>query len=235
MAAHATPLSVDLSSVMQHRYRSGMRHYSRIDRFLITADRAVRAVSGTTGITARPSPAQRIPAAELSAEQRRLAGRLLRVDHAGEVAAQALYEGQAAWARDKEVHTRLRQSASDEHDHLAWCAERVHDLGTHTSWLNPVWYAGSLAMGAMAGMIGDRWSLGFLSETERQVVRHIEDHLRRLPAEDAKSRAVLAQMRIDETHHGHQATLAGGEELPESIKHMMRLASRVMTGVAYWI
>jgi ubiquinone biosynthesis monooxygenase Coq7 len=185
----------------------------------------------------RPSPADPIDAKEevLPRAARRLSGRLLRVDHAGEVSAQALYRGQALTARDPEVRDQMRRSAEEENDHLAWCGQRIIELRSRRSMLGPIWYLGSYALGAVAGLAGDRWSLGFVNETERQVVKHLEDHIQRVPAGDAKSQAVLAHMKIDEAHHADVAISAGARELPGTVKRMMTLMSKVMTKTTYWI
>jgi ubiquinone biosynthesis monooxygenase Coq7 len=159
----------------------------------------------------------------------------MRVNHCGEVAAQALYQGQALTARLETVRERMEQAALEENDHLEWCERRVKALGGHLSYLNPLWYLGSFAIGAVAGAVGDKWSLGFVAETEKQVIAHLEDHLDRVSQNDKKSRAVLEQMKIDEAHHGAVARAAGGAELPGPIKQLMGLASRVMTRTAYWV
>ena len=159
----------------------------------------------------------------------------MRVNHAGEVAAQALYQGQALTARGSHVRESLRQAAQEEGDHLAWCEERLRELDSHPSVLNPLWYAGSLAIGALAGVLGDRVSLGFVAETERQVEGHLAEHLQRLPLNDERSRRILAQMKADETRHGENARAAGARELPAPVKLLMKLTARVMTRTAYWV
>ncbi len=159
----------------------------------------------------------------------------MRVNHSGEVAAQGLYHGQALVERDPQLRAQLLQAARDEGDHLAWCRERLDELGARTSALNPLWYAGSVAIGALAGVVGSKWSLGFVVETERQVEAHLDDHLGRLPGGDERSRAILAQMRADEIDHGAAARAAGGVDLPAPVRALMRLTSRVMTRVAYWL
>jgi ubiquinone biosynthesis monooxygenase Coq7 len=210
------------------------RAYSDLDRFFGHLDQALRTVLGPPP-QARPSPAAALPEDELSEAERVLAGRLMRVDHAGEICAQALYQGQAVTARRGEVRDKLEQAAAEENDHLAWTEERLRELGAHTSYLNPLWYLGSFTIGALAGLAGDKWSLGFLAETERQVVRHLEGHLDRLPPNDHKSRAILAQMKEDEGKHATVAIEAGAAELPEAVKQLMRLTSKVMTETAYWV
>ncbi len=211
------------------------RHYSPADHLIRHIDVGLRTLFGAPRVTERPNPAHDIPEAELSEAERRLSGALMRVDHAGEVAAQGLYEGQALTARLPEVREKMQRAAQEENDHLAWCEERAHELGSHVSYLNPLWYFGSLGIGAAAGLAGDRWSLGFVAETERQVIRHLDEHLTRLPAADARSRAILEQMREDEAHHATLALEAGGAELPGPVKKLMGFASKVMTRTTYWI
>ena len=159
----------------------------------------------------------------------------MRVNHSGEIAAQALYHGQAVTARDEAVKQRLEQSAEEEGDHLTWCQIRVEELGEKTSLLSVFWYWGSFAIGATAGLAGDKWSLGFIKETEDQVIEHLQGHLEQLPLEDQKSRAVIEQMMIDEAHHGDKAVEAGGVPLPLPVKLWMRAASKVMTTLSYRI
>ena len=179
------------------------------------------------------APAQ--PAAALEPEAARKAAGLMRVNHAGEVAAQALYHGQALVAREPELREFLLGAAREEGDHLIWCAERLAALHSRPSLLNPAWFAGGVAIGALAGLAGDRISLGFIAETERQVEGHLEEHLARLPAEDEASRAILEQMKADEIRHGAHAQQRGGSALPRPVAALMRLASKVMTRSAYWI
>jgi ubiquinone biosynthesis monooxygenase Coq7 len=211
------------------------RELSFIDRALIAIDHGVRTVFGTPTTSERPNPAAHLPEADLTDAERRTAARLMRVNHAGEVSAQALYQGQALTARLPDVRDKMERAALEENDHLAWCERRAKELGGHTSLLNPLWYAGSLAIGAFAGRIGDKWSLGFIVETEHQVVRHLDDHLGRLPPSDTRSHAILSQMKNDEAHHATTALEAGAAPLPEPIKRLMTLASRAMTSTAYWI
>lgn len=212
------------------------RRLSLLDQCLINFDQALRTVCGGRTEPERPSPAAALAGdGALTDEERRLAARLMRVNHAGEIAAQALYHGQALTARRGAVRETMMQAAREENDHLAWCRDRLHELGGGTSLLDPAWYAGSLVIGALAGAAGDAWSLGFLAETERQVVAHLEDHLHRLPAGDAKGHAILRQMRDDESRHATTAVNAGARPLPGPVKALMSLASRVMTGTAYWV
>ncbi len=212
-----------------------MRRYGLVDRIVIGLDQALHTLAGPYPTTGRPNPADAHPEAPLDERARRHVAGLMRVDHAGEVCAQALYQGQALTARLEEVRERMEQAAAEENDHLAWCEARLRELGSRPSLLNPFWYAGALAIGAAAGLAGDRWSLGFVAETERQVVEHVEGHIRRLPPEDRRSRAILEQMKIDEGRHATGALEAGGAELPAPVRGLMRLASRVMTTVAYYV
>jgi 3-demethoxyubiquinol 3-hydroxylase len=206
---------------------------SGLDLVLAEADRALRTLSGVA-TPSRPSPAAQSPAEPLDDSARRHSAGLMRVNHAGEIAAQALYQGQALTARDPDLRAALRRACDEESDHLAWCAQRLSELDSRPSLLNPLWYAGSLAIGAVAGVLGDRVSMGFVAETERQVESHLHDHLERLPGEDSRSRRILEQMKSDETRHGEQARAAGGIELPAPVQTLMRLTSRVMTRTAYW-
>lgn len=211
------------------------RHYSPFDSFLLQFDQAVRTCFGHPPTTARCNPASQIEDSPLSDTQRQHVASLMRINHAGEVSAQALYQGQALTARLDKVRDSMEQAAKEENDHLDWCETRLNELGSHTSYLTPFWYAGSFAIGALAGLAGDKWSLGFVAETERQVVRHLNEHLQQLPSEDKKSRAILQQMREDEAHHATTATMAGGAPLPLPVKKLMQMTSRVMTQTAYYL
>jgi ubiquinone biosynthesis monooxygenase Coq7 len=210
------------------------RHYTAADRLLMNLQRGLNVLLPSQS-PARPNPAGRAADTELTVEERHHAAGLMRVNHAGEIAAQALYEGQALTARNPMVREQLKRAAAEEQDHLAWCAERIHELGEQPSRLAPVWYAGSFAIGAAAGLLGDKVNLGFVAETEKQVVEHLEGHLGRLPEGDERSRAILQQMKSDEARHGNEAIQAGGSELPGPVQRLMKLASRVMTRTAYWI
>ncbi len=211
------------------------RDYSPLDRLIGHLDTGLRTVFGAPQTTGRRNPAQGLRESELSASEKALAGRLMRINHAGEVAAQGLYQGQSLTARHPDVRDKMERSAQEENDHLDWCAQRCRELGTHTSYLDPFWYVGSVALGAAAGLFGDRWSLGFLAETEHQVVTHLDGHLDRLPAGDEKSRAILTQMKLDEGAHATAAIQSGGAELPLPVRSAMRAASRIMTRSAYWL
>lgn len=220
---------------MTHSQHTDSRRYTPLDHLLINTDQALRTVFGRPRLTERRNPAADLMDAELRPDQRRHVARLMRVNHTGEVCAQALYQGQALTAKLPETRQRLERSAKEENDHLAWCEERLEELGDRKSLLNPIWYAGSFALGALAGLAGDKWSLGFVVETERQVEDHLDDHLTQIPAHDEKSRAILEQMKADEIHHAQVAKSAGGADLPAPIRQAMKLTSRVMTRTAYWV
>jgi len=203
-----------------------------IDRLIAEFDRALRAVAGVVHAERR-SPAEGLKESAITEQQRAHAAALMRVNHVGEICAQALYQGQALTARDPGARAKLEQAAREEEDHLVWSAERIRELGGRPSLLNPAWYAGAFAMGALAGALGDRWNLAFLAETERQVEEHLSGHLEALPAEDRRTRAVVEAMRADEARHRESALALGAAELPGPVKLAMRLASKVMTTVAY--
>ncbi|SCZ61390.1 2-polyprenyl-3-methyl-6-methoxy-1,4-benzoquinone monooxygenase [Thiohalomonas denitrificans] len=212
-----------------------MRNYTPLDRVLMNVDVGVRTLFGKPIVTERPNPSESESEGELSRPERELAGRLMRVNHAGEVSAQGLYQGQSLTARLPKVREEMERAALEENDHLEWCERRAREVGSHVSYLNPLWYAGSVTIGAIAGAAGDRWSLGFVAETERQVVSHLEGHLQRLPEHDRKSRAILEQMKADESRHAGMAKRAGGTELPLPVRTLMQFTSKVMTQAAYWI
>src|SRR5688572_9358160 len=212
-----------------------------LDTFISAADRALRALLAPPA-SGRPvpSPSLKTPVPKedgggLSAEDRRESAALMRVNHAGEVAAQALYHAQALFARDPEVRDFMLHAARDETDHLAWCEARLSELGARPSVLNPLWYAGSFGIGAVAALLGDKASLGFVAETERQVEGHLKEHLDRLPDADLRSRAIVEAMRDDEAGHGEKAQSAGGMHLPAPVRELMRRTARVMTHTAYRI
>ena len=211
------------------------RQYNPIDKLIQQFDAGLRTVFGNPPLTERPNPAAAVKEAELTATDKQLAGRLMRINHAGEVSAQGLYQGQALTARLPQVREKMERAALEENDHLAWCEQRCKELGTHTSLLGPFWYVGSLTIGALAGIAGDKWSLGFVAETEHQVVRHLDSHMAQINPQDQKSHAILQQMKEDEAHHATVALHAGGAELPTPVKKLMGLTSKVMTRAAYWI
>jgi ubiquinone biosynthesis monooxygenase Coq7 len=201
-----------------------------------SADNALRTVhSSWAGKAGRPNPAGNIPDTLESDTERRHAAGLMRVNHAGEIAAQALYQGQALTARDPGVRAAMEHSAVEEEDHLAWCEDRLRELDSEPSKLAPFWYVGSFTIGAIAGAVGDRWSLGFVAETEKQVESHLDNHLEHIAESDRRSRAIIEQMRDDEIRHGEKARAAGAAELPEPVKKLMGLVSKVMTTTAYRI
>jgi 3-demethoxyubiquinol 3-hydroxylase len=210
------------------------RPLSLADALIREFDRGLRTVAAAN-VAARPNPAGQAPESVTEAPARRHAAALMRVNHAGEIAAQALYHGQALTARDPGVRASLLGAARDETDHLAWCEARVRELDSHTSLLAPLWYAGAFAIGAATGLAGDRTSLGFVAETERQVVEHLESHMHELPEGDERSRKIVAQMQDDEARHGSDARNAGGRELPRPVRELMRRAARIMTGTAYHV
>ena len=208
---------------------------SPIDRLIIEFDTALRSVVGGANAQ-RPTPdSEQSSKSVLDAQERKHAAGLMRVNHVGEVCAQALYQSQKLVARNPQIQEMLSHSGQEEMDHLAWCETRLQELGSHTSYLNPFWYAGSFAIGLAAGLAGDKWSLGFVAETEKQVENHLESHLEKLPLEDHRSRAIVEQMRVDEIEHGQAAVQAGGAVLPEPIQKMMQAMSKVMTKTAYKI
>src|SRR5689334_19602901 len=204
------------------------------DRIILQVDRALRTIFGV-GTAERASPAQDLEEPVLDPGERRHAAALMRVNHCGEVCAQALYQGQALASSSERVRTTLEKAAGEESDHLSWSAERVRELGGRLSVLNPLWYAGSFAIGYVAGRRGDEWNLGFLAETESQVERHLQGHMERLGNRDARTRAVIEGMRLEEMEHRRTAELLGARELPEVAKRGMRLAARLMTTLSYWI
>jgi ubiquinone biosynthesis monooxygenase Coq7 len=208
---------------------------SPLDRLIIEFDTALRSVVGGAN-AGRSTPGSALTSNQpLDAAERKHAAGLMRVNHVGEVCAQALYQSQKLVARNPEIQEMLNHSAKEEMDHLAWCETRLQELGSHTSYLNPLWYAGSFAIGLVAGLAGDKWSLGFVVETEKQVENHLESHLQKLPQEDHRSRAIVDQMRIDEIEHGQAALHAGGATLPKPIQKVMKAVSQVMTTTAYRI
>lgn len=211
------------------------RKLSPVDRLFLQMDEALRTVFAPPPAASRPNPAADLPEAALTDREKRHAAALMRVNHAGEVMAQGLYQGQALTARLAKIRGAMQQAAVEEFDHLAWCEQRLEELRDRPSLLGPLWYTGAFLLGAGAGLAGDRWSLGFVSETEAQVVNHLEDHLGRLPPADRRSRAIVEQMKIDETHHGAVAQAAGGLPLPTPARGLMTLMSKVMTRTAYWL
>ena len=211
------------------------RSYSPVDQLITGLDAALTTVFGTPRGTGRPDPATALAPGEMTDAERQESARLMRVNHVGEVCAQALYQSQAVTARSNRVRQTMVQAAAEESDHLNWCEGRLRELGGRKSLLNSLWYAGAFAIGSAAGLAGDRWNLGFLEETEKRVEGHLASHLDRLPASDTRSRAVVEVMKQDEHRHACSARAAGALDLPQPVKRLMQAASRVMTTAAYWL
>lgn len=211
-----------------------IRQNTILDGLIIECDKVVKTFFSQAQTATRSTPGEDLQQ-ELMVAERCQSTRLMRVNHAGEIAAQALYQGQALTAKLPEVRQAMDQAALEENDHLVWCQQRINELDGHTSIFNPLWYAGSFSIGAIAGKIGDKWSLGFVAETENQVVHHLNEHLETISVRDQKSRLILEQMKIDELHHGTIAVAAGGAELPKAVQWVMGVMSKVMTKSSYWI
>lgn len=211
------------------------RQLSPLDKLLSGVDTALRTTLAGTSYGARPNPASGISEKPMNDTQKSHSAGLMRVNHAGEIAAQGLYQGHASVARDPAIERQLTEAANEELDHLGWCEQRLRELGSRPSLLSPVWYGGAFVIGAASGILGDRWSLGFIEETERQVAEHLSRHLDRLPPADDKSRAIVKQMRDEEEQHGANARDAGARALPAPIRRLMRATAKVMTGAAYWV
>jgi len=209
------------------------RNYSTLDRIIASIDDALRISTGEAPAPQRGNPAGDLAAVDLDEEQRRHVAGLMRINHSGEICAQALYAGQAATARNDATREAMQSAADEEIDHLSWCEDRLQELDSRPSLLNPLWYAGSFAIGAAAGIAGDDWSLGFVKETENQVEAHLQDHLERLPEGDARSQAILDQMKVDEARHAEMAEEAGARALPEPIRRAMALTAGLMKTLAY--
>jgi 3-demethoxyubiquinol 3-hydroxylase len=205
-----------------------------LDRLIVEFDKGLRTLLAES-YSARPYPAHNQTDNPLEAKEKHHAAALMRVNHCGEVCAQALYNGQASTARNPYTANTLRQASTEETEHLAWCESRIKELGSHKSLLTPLFYTGSFALGAVAGALGDKWNLGFLAETERQVGKHLAEHLAKLPEQDARSRAILQQMQLDEAKHAESATQLGGEELPKPVKSVMQVISKIMTKTTYYL
>ena len=204
------------------------------DTLIVNFDKALRTVFATAA-SRRAYPDAGLDEAEMSEAEKRHAAGLMRVNHSGEVCAQALYQGQSLTARNPEAAKALVEASDEETEHLAWCEKRLGELGSRKSFLNPLWYAGSFGLGVLAGALGDKWNLGFLAETERQVEGHLDGHLTSLPAQDAKSRAIVEQMKTDEIKHAETALAHGGSELPMPVKLAMKFSSKIMTRTAYYL
>ena len=205
-----------------------------IDSLILNVDRALRTVFSAAR-SVRQTPGRDLAEGEMNEAERRHAAALMRINHVGEVCAQALYQGQAIVCRDERVKRALERAADEEIEHLAWTEGRIRELAGRKSLLNPIWYGGALAIGILAGKMGERWNLGFLAETEQQVEAHLKSHLATLPEQDSRSRAIVDQMAVDEISHAKLAMDLGGQTLPDGVKSAMRAASKVMTSVAYWV
>lgn len=211
------------------------RHYTPADHLLMNLDNAITTLFGNPRGSSRENPAEQYDMHELSESDNAHVAGLMRVNHSGEVCAQALYQGQALTAKLPRVRASMEQAAREENDHLNWCDQRLTELDSHRSYLNPLWYTGSFVLGATAGLFGDKWSLGFVAETERQVVNHLQEHIQQVPGKDKRTHAILEQMKKDEAAHGTAALAAGAAELPSPLKHLMTLTSKLMTSLAYRI
>lgn len=211
------------------------RQPSPFDSLIAQFDRGLKTAVGRAPDSQRDHPARAVDEGVLTDTERERSMRLMRVNHAGEVAAQALYHGQALTAKLDDVREAMEHAAQEENDHLAWCEQRIEELGGQPSRLQPLWYAGSFAIGATAGLLGDKWSLGFVAETERQVVNHLKQHEKRMPQKDQRSLAIIAKMKADEEEHGQAALDAGGVKFPEPVQQGMSAVSKVMTSLAWWV
>ncbi len=211
------------------------RSLTFIDQLIGELDKGLRTSFGPAPSANRPNPAANIKESDLSNRDRELTGRFMRINHAGEICAQGLYQGQALTARLPKVRKKMEAAAAEENDHIAWTADRIKELGSHASYLNPFWYASSFTLGALAGLAGDKWSLGFVAETEKQVVKHLSSHLESLAPNDEKSRAILEQMREDEGKHATAAITAGAASFPQPVQALMNFTSKVFTNTTYWV
>ena len=212
-----------------------MKTLTPVDQLVLQADHALRTIFGSPITTPRENPSKNDIENDLDDKERKLSAGLMRVNHSGEVSAQALYQGQALTAKLDSVRKRMEQAALEENDHLAWTEQRLTELSSQKSLLNPIWYCGSFAIGAIAGIVGDKWSLGFVAETEHQVVRHLDNHLQKLPKDDIRSKSILQKMRSDEENHATAAIEGGATELPLPVKKLMNAMSKVMTTSAYYL
>jgi len=213
----------------------GKRQYSKLDNIIMQIDAVLRDSSKSSEHSTREYPGDLYPHSDLNEQEKRHVSGLMRINHAGEISAQALYKAQAMTAIDDELKDTMKQSAYEESSHLKWCERRLDELGGRTSYLSPIWYFGSFGIGVVAGCFGDKLNLGFIAETEHQVVKHLDSHLEQLPKNDERSRAILAQMRKDELHHATSAEISGAKNLPKEVRLIMTLVSKIMTKTAYYI
>lgn len=220
---------------IRFNYIMQKRQYSGLDKLIMGFDSQISALNGTNYSSKRPYPAESVSETQLNKADRAKVEGYMRVNHAGEVSAQALYLGQALVAKEESVKQAMQDSAQEEVDHLYWCRRRLEELNGRPSYLDPFWYLGSFSIGAFAGLIGDKWSLGFIEETEKQVIEHLQSHLADLPEADKKTEAILNQMQADEAQHRDKAAQYGAAELPTPIKKLMGITSKIMTKTAFWI
>ena len=213
----------------------GKRQYSKLDNIIMQIDAVLRDSSKSSEHSTREYPGDLYPHSDLNEQEKRHVSGLMRINHAGEISAQALYKAQAMTAIDDELKDTMKQSAYEESSHLKWCERRLDELGGRTSYLSPIWYFGSFGIGVVAGCFGDKLNLGFIAETEHQVVKHLDSHLEQLPKNDERSRAILEQMRKDELHHATSAEISGAKNLPKEVRFIMTLVSKIMTKTAYYI
>ena len=213
----------------------GKRQYSKLDNIIMQIDAVLRDSSKSSEHSTREYPGDLYPHSDLNEQEKRHVSGLMRINHAGEISAQALYKAQAMTAIDDELKDTMKQSAYEESSHLKWCERRLDELGGRTSYLSPIWYFGSFGIGVVAGCFGDKLNLGFIAETEYQVVKHLDSHLEQLPKNDERSRAILEQMRKDELHHATSAEISGAKNLPKEVRFIMTLVSKIMTKTAYYI
>ena len=213
----------------------GKRQYSKLDNIIMQIDTLLRDSSKSSEHSTREYPGDLYPHSDLNEQEKRHVSGLMRINHAGEISAQALYKAQAMTAIDDELKDSMKQSANEESSHLKWCERRLDELGGRTSYLSPIWYFGSFGIGVVAGCFGDKLNLGFIAETEYQVVKHLDSHLEQLPKNDERSRAILEQMRKDELHHATSAEISGAKNLPKEVRFIMTLVSKIMTKTAYYI
>lgn len=211
------------------------RHYTLLDKLCLGVDQAMRALTDHAKTTGQPYPANNVEEAPLSDTERKHVAGLMRINHAGEICAQALYHGQGLVSKSSAVQEKMQHAAIEEGDHLTWCKKRLDELGSHTSYLNPMWYAGSFCIGMLAGVIGDKWSLGFVAETETQVIKHLTNHMTSLPPQDIRSYNILVKMEQDEAKHKQEAIQSGAHALPLPIKQLMAFTSKIMVNTAYWV
>lgn len=212
-----------------------LRQYSFLDKICLGIDQAVKSLTDSLQTNPTTYPAQHVEDSQLNEKQKKHSAALMRINHAGEICAQALYHGQGIVSKSAAVQEKMQHAAKEEGEHLAWCKTRLDELGSHVSYLNPVWYVGSFCIGMIAGIAGDKWSLGFVAETEKQVIKHLAGHLQLLPAQDLRSYTILQKMEEDEARHRDEAILLGAKELPSPIRHCMAFTSKIMVKTAYWV